>query len=222
MIGVLASSETAASSDANDGLTRLNAMIKSWGIEGLMIYKITREQFTMTSGLQAQTMGSGGTYSTTRPLKITGVSVLSGSMELPVEILTAEQWQKIPDKTTTSNYPYRVYIEGTYPLETLNLWPIPIGGTIVIYSEKPISTTLALTDTLSFPDGYEECFEYNLAKRLAPEYGRQLDPVVAQLADDLKANIMRQNTKPAFMETDAPKSADASRSQGRFNLLRGF
>lgn len=216
LIGVLASGETLASEQANDALTRLNSMIKSWSIDGFMVYKVVREELTMLAQA-SQTLGSGGNISTTRPEKIERLGIKNGSLELPVEIITSDEWAKIPNKSTTSSYPYKCYVEGTYPLETLNFWPVPTSSaTLVMQSRKVINSTFALTDTISLPDGYEEVIEYNLAVRLAPEYGKQIDPLVLDTAMELKAQLMRQNTKPNFMESDAPVS------RGRFYFTRGW
>jgi hypothetical protein len=217
LIGVLASGETPTSDQSNDALDRLNGMIKSWSIEGLMVFKVTRETFTLTASQSSRTMGSGGNFDTTRPERIIRVGAMDGTSELPVEIVTVEQWAAISDKSSTSTIPYRTYIEGTYPLETLNFWPVPsASSTLVVYSRKAINSTLALTDTISLPDGYEEVLEYNLAVRQAPEYGRQLDPLLLDTAQELKACVMRQNLKPSFMDTDGPVS------KGRFNIYRGM
>jgi hypothetical protein len=205
LIGVLASGETAPAAQANDALTRLNGMLKSWNIEGLMVYKTTREEFPLIASQQSVTMGTGGDFDTTRPSKITGVGVMISEIELPVDIITVEEWAKIVDKGTGSTQATKVYVEGTYPLETLNFWPMPTANnTVVIYSQKPIASTLALADTLSMPDGYELALEYNLALFLAPEFGRQIDPMIFEQAKDLKAALMRQNTKASYMTTDAP------------------
>jgi hypothetical protein len=205
LIGVVASGETPTADQSNDALDVLNTMIKSLSIDGLMVHKVVREQFALTSGQQSRTMGTGGDFDTTRPSEVVKVTVKNGTVELPVEMITVEQWASIPIKTTQSSYPDVVYVEGTYPLETFNFYPIPLTGAYAeIHSRKPISGTLALSDTLSMPEGYEDFLKYELAKRLAPEYGRQLDPMILDTGMELKASIMRKNTKPAFMRTDAP------------------
>jgi hypothetical protein len=217
LIGVLASGESPSSDQSNDALGTLNNLVKAWSIDGLMVFKLTKENFTLTIGLQSPTMGSGGTFSTTRPERIVRVNAKSGNQEYPVDIITAEKWALIPDKTFQSSYPFRVYIEGTYPLETLNFWPIPSAANSVdIYSRKAINSAFALSDTLSLPDGYEECLQYHLAIRLAPEYGKQIDPLILQTADELKSSLMRQNTRASFMDSDAPIS------KGAYNIYRGI
>lgn len=218
MIGVLASGEAPTASQSSDALDRLNRMIKSWNIEGLLVFKITREEFALTASQSSRTMGTGGNFNTTRPNKIIRAGVLDGDYEFPVDILTAEEWSEISDKSTTAQNPSKIYPEGTYPLETINLWPIPTEtNSLVLYSRKIINATLALADSLSMPDGYEEALEYNLAVRLAPEYGRQLDPLILNTATELKANLMRQNIKPSYLKSDAAGLVNRK----TFNILTG-
>lgn len=216
LIGVLASGETPSAPESNDSLEVLNGMIKTWGIEGLMVFKTTKEEFSLAGSQQSYTMGPGGDFDTVRPQRIQLVTIKSGGTELPTDILNVQQWSEIINKTSQSNFPYQVYVEGTYPLETINFWPQPsTASTVIVYSNKPISDSLALSDEIALPPGYEECIKYNLAVKLAPEFGRPLDPLIFEEAKELKALVMRQNTKPTYMKTDAP-----TRSY-RFNFERG-
>ena len=67
LIGVVASGETPASSEATDGLSALNLLISSWSTDGLLIYAITAETpLTLTAGDGSYTMGTSGDF-TNRP-----------------------------------------------------------------------------------------------------------------------------------------------------------
>jgi hypothetical protein len=203
LIGVLASGETPSAEESTDALSKLNNMIKSWNVEGLLVFKVTREEFTLTSGQSSRTMGSGGNFNSTKPNKIIRVGLKQGTTETPIKIYTAIEWAEISQKSL-SGTPQGIYPEGTHPLETINFYPVPSAAdTLVLYSEKPISSALALSDTLSMPDGYEDALEHNLAVRLAPEYGKTLDPLVYELAKTLKTQLKRKNSKPRLMKSDA-------------------
>lgn len=220
LCGVLASGETSTSSQANDGLGTLNTLIKTMSIDGFMAYRVYREEFALVSGQQIRTMGTGGDFNTTRPSEVVKITIKNGNVEMPTTLITVEQWAAIPVKTISSSFPDKVYVEGTYPLETLNFFPIPLSGTYAeIHSKKPITGVLALSDVLSLPEGYEDHLKYQLTKRLAPEYGRQLDPLILDEADNIKAAITRKNTKPVFMRNDAPAST-VKRRRGDFE--KGF
>jgi len=204
LIGVLASGETASSSEANDAFSSLNRMIKNWSIEGFLVFKVVREVFTLAIGQQTRTMGTGGNFNTTRPTKILYAGSIQNDVEFPVRIYNAQQWSEIALKTTQSSLPEVIYPEGTYPLETINIWPVPSeANQIALYSLKELSEFTSLSEEISLPPGYEDAIIYNLAKRLAAEYGRPLRDDVALEAMQLKANLKRQNTRASYMRSDA-------------------
>jgi hypothetical protein len=51
------------------------------------------------------------------------------------------------------------------------------------------------------PPSYADALDFNLAVRIAPEFGQDIPAVVAELAVSLKAKIQRKNLR---METVAP------------------
>lgn len=219
LIGAIATGETPSAAEQSDGLRSLNRMISAWNAEGLLIFKKTRETFPLVANQAAYTFGPTGNFNSIRPMKIEIVKMLVGGVEVPVSILNTQEWASIALKNTTSTYPTRVYFEGTYPLETMNVWPIPTDvNSIVIYSDKPITSFATVGDTISFPEGYEDAMVHNLAVRLAPEYGKSPDPVIIAIADKSKAAIKRKNVKPVYAKVDASRLAGHGRS---FNILTG-
>lgn len=212
LLGVLASAESASASEATDGLNSLNDLLDSWSNENLFIPNSVREVFALTVSKQIYTMGPSGDFSTTRPIEIQNVLVqLAGSnpaVEVPLQIVTQDEYAAITVKGLSSQYPVAVYSEGTYPLETLNLWPSPnTGVNLVIYSAKPLANISNLSTTLSLPPGYQRALKYNLAIELAPEYGRQPSEVVVAEAANSRAAIKRKNSKPKFLQVDDAVSA---------------
>ena len=90
-----------------------------------------------------------------------------------------------------------------YPYVVLNFWPVPsVAGNVIVWSWKPLSSIATLTTALSVPPGYLRALRYNLGVELAPEYGRQLDPVVIENAVESKASIKRMNTPITLMGID--------------------
>lgn len=206
-IGVLAAGETLGASEATDGLASLNRMIDSWSIEKLLIPNTVREVFPLVPGQKTYTMGVGGNFNTSRPTRIESVLIQltsnSPMVEIPMHLLNDDQYAGILIKDLTSTFPLYCYPEGTSPLETFNFWPVPNqADNVVVNSSKPLSQLATISSALSVPPGYEECMIYNLAIRLAPEYGRQVSEVIAALAIETKANIKRINWKPDYLRVD--------------------
>lgn len=204
LIGAISSSETPSSNETTDAQFALNDIIESWANEGLMINLRTIETFPLVANQQTYTMGPTGNFNTTRPTRIEQVGLQYNTIELPIEIKNEEEWSSILIKSTTSNIPQRLYMDNAFPLLGLNFWPVPSeANNVVIYSIKPLASITDLTATLAMPPGYARCLRYCLAGELLPEYGKPIDPTIAGIATESKADIKRQNTQPVYMKGDA-------------------
>lgn len=207
LIGAIAPDESISAAEAVDGLAVNNRMLSSWSTEGLMIYATVREEFSLVSGTQSYALGSGATFDTSRPVRIDRATIeiqsTSPVTETPLEIITVREWAEIANKDLTSDIPTHLYPEGTYPNETLNLWPKPSAtNKIVLYSWKPLTQIASISTSISMPNGYEEALVYNGALRLAPEYGKTLTPEIVGIAGESKANIKRLNHRPRYLKVD--------------------
>lgn len=207
VLGVIATGETPSAEESNDALSALNDMLDSWSNERLIIYTKTEETFTLTPSQGRYSMGSGGNFNTTRPIKIENAVIeiagTSPTSEVPVRIVPKEQWVYINVKDTTSNIPTVLYAEGSYPLEYINLYPVPsVANSLTLWTIKPLTTLTNLSTSLSLPQGYLRALKFNLAKELAPEYGVTLTPEAAMIAMESKANIKRNNITERLLGSD--------------------
>jgi hypothetical protein len=200
-IGVIASGETPSANDLNDGLDALNAMAQSWANESLFIPNRVIEDFTLVASDGAYTMGTGAQFSTIRPVRIENIGLVEGTTETPLELITKNQWANIQQKMQTGR-PTKAYVEGSYPNETINLWPIPTAAnTLRIYSLKPIAA-FTLSATLDLPPGYERALKANLSVEVAPEFGKEASPTIQNIANESKAVLKRMNHKPDILTAD--------------------
>lgn len=210
LIGVLASGETATSNEANDALESLNQMLSSWSNENLVVYQKVRDEFTLTADDGSYTWGTtagAGNFTTARPIEVLTANLeLQGTdpQEIPLKILTLQEYASLSSKTLDSSVPACVYFDGAYPNVGVEFYPVPSTAEhVVFYSLKPFST-LTLSTELSYPPGYEKAIRYNLAMDLAPEYGRQPDALIMQQAIDAKSAIKRKNSQTPILKTDLP------------------
>lgn len=222
ILEVLAQGANPTGQESADGLEALNAMLEQWSTQGLIIYDKQRETFTLSSGTSQYSIGSSGTFDTTWPLdiKMAGVIQAGNTDEIPVKIITQQQWAGIVDKATSSIFPQVLYYNRAYPLGEINLWPVPsAASTLVVYSLKQLSTFSLVTSTADLPPGFDDAIAFNLAKRLAPEYGRTLNPDAKEIAIESLANIQRYNWRPVLMKNDAAQMTAGSRHG--FDYLTG-
>lgn len=221
LINVLAEGETASANQHSDALSVLNQMIESWSLENLIIYSTTREEFTLTVSDGSYTIGSSGDFNTTRPVEIERAMIEDQSntptMEYPLELITPRQWAEITTKDLSSSIPTKLYYDPTYPLGTLNLWPVPsVANKLVLYSKKALTEFTSINNTISLPPGYMKALRFNLAVELAPEYGKEASQTVVSIAVDSKGNIKRKNIKPIYLKTDMATTGNRT-----FNIYTG-
>lgn len=187
-IGVLTKSETPDADEAADGLVSLNALLSSWSNESLFVYSRVTEAFTLTAGTASYTIGASQTFNTTRPTLIIEAHTTSGSTDTHMDIISDEVYNAMPDKTS-QGIPLYINYSNAFPAATIRLYPVPASTySMTLVSEKPL-VTLALTDTLSLPPGWERALTYNLAMEMAPEYGVQPDPLVVAAAKESRGLI---------------------------------
>lgn len=207
LIGAMATGETPSAEELSDGLSVLNAMLDTWSNQRFLIHARVREEFSLVAGTSSYTFGTGGTFNSARPLSVDrfGIIPVGEALEIPIEEVNQDDWALITTKTTQSSYPSKVFLTGSYPLQTVKVWPVPTtAATLVVYSKKPLSRFASASTTIELPEGYEEAVVYNLAKRLAPEYGKSLDPVSMQIADSGLSLIKSTNLEPEYLVSDAP------------------
>jgi hypothetical protein len=216
-IGALAPGESLDASEATDGLAELNRMLGAWSTQKLIIHAVTQESpLTLTAGDGTVTMGTSGDI-TTRPMAIEKAVIRDGTTDYPVDLLTLEEYAAISDKSTQSTYPTALYDDGGYPQRTLTLYPVPSAAkSLVLWTKRALTSIASLDTSVSLPPGYDDAIVYNLAVRLAPEYGRPVDAVVMKLADDGIALIKRANHRPMLLTVDS-----ALRATGRYDINTG-
>ncbi len=180
MIGVLASGEEAQPAEAQDAILYAKQMLDSWSNEGLLVPALTHETFYLTNQ-RSYTIGPGGDFDTIRPTTIENARIRdSGGLEQPVTITSVNQWASIRLKDTEVNSPSYLYYEPEFPLGRIEFSALPqAGDTLKLITTKPITELPALTGQVSFPPGYDRAIRLGLAIELAPEYGKQLDQVIA-------------------------------------------
>lgn len=222
-IGVLADGETPTATMENDAFNALNNMIDSFSTEELFIFSILRETFTLNQGQQTYQMGTGAPdFNTARPQMIMNAQLqMIGSnpvAEIPMTILNQAEYAAIIVKTIQSTVPLYIYNDNAYPYANINFWPVPQASVVtVLNSWKPVADFMAINSTVSFPPGYAECLIYNLAIRLAPDYGAIVRDDVIALAIASKENIKRMNIRPSHLAVDNAILGP----RGTFNWITG-
>ena len=223
-IGVYGVGQTLQAADANLGKRRLNAMISSLNIQSLAKLVVVREVFDIVANQSTYTIGPGADFNTARPTSIQNASLLqltnSPPNEIPLYLLTDQEYQAIPMKTQTNTLPTQLYYQPTFRATgwgTVFLWPVPTTAEndLVLYSQQALVEFADLTTQYYWPEGAEEMLGYSLALRLCAPYARPVPDDVRTLARQSLATFKRQNTRPALAGNDA---AAIGGSTGIYNI----
>lgn len=210
ILGVHAPGESIPAAELVDAMTALAGMLGQWGTQTLTMYVVESTQFDLDASQASYTVGSGGDVNIARPTFLERASVISLAdptqpLELPIEVIRTDQrWQEVHLKSLEGGWPLGVYYQKTFPLATLYVWPIPDISTLdlKLYYRTRVTGFANASTNYTFPDGYEDALAYNLALRLAPEWGVVPTEEVKTLARQTLANIKRVNQSLTALRLD--------------------
>jgi hypothetical protein len=213
LIGAVASGETLEPDEANDGLVVLNDFIDELRTQRLTIYITQHQVYPLTAAKQSYTIGTGGDFNQQRPLWIPYAGlIIDNAADVPTEIginvYSVQEYAGVYQKALQSTLTQAVYYDHGWDasgLGRLYLYPVPSVGTtsLVLYTPLAINEFANLTTRYTFPPGYRKMLKYNLAVQLAAEYGRQVDPMVLDIARSSMANVKASNaSQPGLMRVD--------------------
>ena len=218
-IGVLAAGEVPTAAEADSALSTLNDLIDQWAAERLQIYTTTRTTWTIVSGTQNYTLGTGGNINVARPIYIDHINFVNTEPTIPIEYkltpLTDDAWSNVPQKTLTSPFPTCWYYNPTFPLGTVTFWPVPTSTLLqgALYAPEAVTEFSTLQDSVALPPGYRRMMVKNLATCLAASYERDPRPALLDDAKETVAAVKRSNKRLMDMSVDL---AALGGSRGRF------
>lgn len=205
-IGAIEPNEKPTASETQNALYTLNQMIDAWQAQRLYVFAIQRYVYAPTVLKQTYTVGLGGDVNIPRPATIATIGVINQPsatqpIELPLDMISEQQWRDIPVKNTVGALPLRCWDDNNFPLRNLNLWPIPnVSISLAIYLWQVLNQFADSNITLySFPPAYLRAIRYNLAVELALEFpgDPELLPNVKELAEEA-SNIIKTINRPTL------------------------
>lgn len=196
-LGAIGIGEGPTADESQDALRALNQLIQTWQTESLMVVTRQQQVFTYVSGSQTYTIGPGGDFNTTRPIRIDDAYARDpNGNDFDIYVCRSfEDYAGIVSKNTDSSLITAIYYEASYPLGVVHVWPVPSDSSyrLVLWTWSPLSEYTSTATVLSLPPGYERAYRTNLAIDLAARYGRPISPSLAKTALESKAQIKRTN-----------------------------
>lgn len=213
LLGKISPNSDLRADESADALVALNAMLDGMRNEVGLCYAFQDESFALTGGVTSYSIGPSGDFVTTRPISIEDAYLVNGGVSYGLRIIPDAEYDGIPLKTATANWPDRMNYRPTMPNGTLYVYPVSDGTAATLHLRtQVVLTAFALTDTVSLPPGWEDMLAPNLALALAPEYETVPNPMVIKMATGTLAAIKRANQRPRVAYTDLPALIGTRRS----------
>jgi hypothetical protein len=126
--------------------------------------------------------------------------------------MTQEQYNTISLKSQQQQIVERFLYINELTNGIVVLWPVPALAIPVSFNFQTLLVGPATAaTTIAFPPGYEEAFEYGLAVRLAPLFGKSAPPDVQQMARESYALVKKSNrTSPTMFYDSALVTRNAA------------
>lgn len=171
IIGVLRPGGTTSPENMEDALVSLNDMVDSWNTERLTVIAIRADIYPLVANQANYQIGpDAADFDTQRPIKIERATLQNPSSpgnDLPLALLTLDQYVSLGIKGTTSTIPTGVYYDHASPIGNLSFYPVPNDApTFTLYTWQAVSGFGDLTTGYSFPPGYALALRFNLAVQL--------------------------------------------------------
>lgn len=212
-IGVHQTGEDVSPEDFTDCLEELNAMLDSWSNNSLISPTKTRISKVLTTGQASYTIGTGGDINTTRPSRIEHAFIRdSAGNDFSLNEIGLGQYNDIQLKTE-SGMPFDYYFENSTSLAKVYLFPVPDLAYTLYMDAWYQFTRYVANDSITLPLGYEDAMVYNLAVRVAPDFGKVLSPQILQLAETSLSRLKDVNALDIPIISTFPRSS--------FNVISG-
>lgn len=178
-LGVLAVDQTPSATEYTNATVKLNALIGEFRVKGLMVWQRTTYTMSLTA-TNTFNIGTGQTLNTPYPIHLLQAMRLDAntSTRIPMEIIGDANYNLLP--STSSGVPLQITYQPKMNMGVIKVWPTPdtysvSNVTILLTYLRPLEYFSASTDTADFPEEWVSAIIYNLAVRLAPEYGVPLE-----------------------------------------------
>lgn len=196
-LGAVSSGEIPTGEEMEDGLLRLNSMLKTWAGEG-NLYRETTATVTLTGGSPSVDAPSG-----TRDISSVR-HVVSSTYSRQLAEWNRGQYFSMPNRAQTSSSGPSIY----YPAKsisgiTIYVWPVPSTNiTLELDLSRAAETVTDPSETIDVPEEWQEALILGLASRCASMFGITRTDANTVSRIDAKASALYQR----LLDRDRPDS----------------
>lgn len=217
-LGIYQPGQALSAVDGQLGRQLLAEMIDNWNTQQLTVLVQDRLVFDLVADQGSPdnpyTIGPGGDFDTgtaARPVEIRAATILLNGtspypVEIPLAILSDDQYAALQIKSITSPIPQSLYYQPTVPLGSITLWNVPntAENDLVLYVDKLTAAFTGTDVAYTCPPGYAKAFRLGCAVSMMPFYGVPDEIAVRVQVQFLEAyqDIRLQNVPMSDLASD--------------------
>lgn len=229
-INALAAGEEIGSDDAAFCMRKLNRLFDTFNAREAVIFNVNFTNYQLQTNHQPHTIGPGGDFDTDpkpRPVKIVAANLILQpgvpAVNIPITIRDDAWWANNRVQGLASTYPTDLYYSPDWPLGACNFWPVPqTAYQVQLETWNEFTQVTALTDVISYPQGYWDAIVYTLALTLCPAFEKPANPILVAAQMKAMAAIIGNNSAPLRMDlNDAGLPTGRSVSRGHWDWRTG-
>lgn len=142
-----------------------------------------------------------GDFKIARPLRVTNsftrITTQTSGLDYPIEIISQERYIEIGYKGISAPWPIVAWYNPTMPLANIYFYQNPSGaGELHLFTDTILTNLATLTQNVVLPQGYVRMIKWNLARELAPEYGKTWTALMEKNAKDSWDAVKSLNSIP--------------------------
>ena len=179
--------------DAELAMTALNRMLKAWQNRGYNVWAVSQLSVTLTTA-------ASYVMSPVRPLRILGARFSRNGVEIPMQVMTRDEYDMLPQKLSTGT-PTTYYYDRQREAAKLYVWPVltvAAGEVLNITYERETDDITSLDQVLDLPGEYFDAAVYGLAARLSDDYQRDVPQIVARAEEELRIALAFDREESVF------------------------
>ncbi len=177
-IGVIAQdAESAEAFEIETAKNALHVLLKSWQIDSIKVAMLASQSVSLTTD-------ASYTLSPVRPLKLHTVNFKSNGTETPMERMTRQEYDELPDKDTTGR-PTQYHYDRQREDALLYVWPVlasASGETLEITYLREIEDVTDLNSMIDMPVEWYRAIIYGLAADLSDDFDVDAQKIEAKAA----------------------------------------
>lgn len=190
---VLGAGEVADSDDSEVCRAALVSMLDAWNLDPQAIVGLTELTYTPGGGLQSFTIGPSGNVVAAQPARIVSAFYRKSDVDYPLPVITVDEYTRGALKSTQTEA-CAIALNRGYDTAEVYIYPAADGlSEFHLWVQRDVVSsfsTLALTTSMTLPNGLQNALEWNVAREVLNAFS--VDPATEARVERNAQNALRR------------------------------